>query len=116
VYVDGKFAARLPPPGYKSTVNDTFVVDGGMPLKLDSGNIYLCGRADGDPDRHYSGSIAHLQIFDETLKPSQVWFLAAVLILGREGGRRENKRERGMAEIMRVASKRRKQGELREYK
>jgi hypothetical protein len=74
VYVDGKFAARLPPPGYKSTGNDTFVVDGGMPLKLDTGNIYLCGRADGDPDRHYSGSIAHLQIFDETLKPSQVRF------------------------------------------
>jgi hypothetical protein len=72
VYIDGIFAAQLPPVGYKAKLNETFAVDGGHSMKMGTGDIFLCGRADGSRDRHYSGSIAHLQIFDDILNPSQV--------------------------------------------
>ncbi len=71
MYIDGVYAAQLPPFGYKASLNDSFVVDGGHTMKMGSGDIYLCGRADGSRDRHYSGSISHLQIYDDILTPSQ---------------------------------------------
>ena len=44
--------------------------DGGDPIVLD-GNIYLCGRVDNHPERHFDGSIAKLSLFDVALEAEQ---------------------------------------------
>ncbi|GLC41484.1 hypothetical protein PLESTM_001201000 [Pleodorina starrii] len=74
LYVDGMLRGHLVPGAVRSTTNanDTNVqVTGGGPSLL-SGPIVLCGRADGDPDRHFSGSVAALSLFDSALQPGQV--------------------------------------------
>lgn len=43
---------------------------GGQPADL--GNLYLCTRADTDPDRFFNGSIAHLQLYNEAVAPNNV--------------------------------------------
>lgn len=65
VYVDGQLAAHLPLIG-----NTT--ADGGQPILLDTADIFLCGRSDGDPRRYFSGSITHLAIWDLALTDTQV--------------------------------------------
>jgi hypothetical protein len=49
----------------------TISLDGGDPIDL-LGDIVLCSRDAIDDDRHYSGSLAHLSLFDAALLPSQV--------------------------------------------
>lgn len=39
---------------------------------LAGGNIYLCGRNDGHPGRHFDGLIAQLVYFDAALSEEQV--------------------------------------------
>ena len=46
-------------------------MDGGDPIDL-LGDIVLCSRDAIQDDRHYSGSLAHLSLFNETLLPDQV--------------------------------------------
>ncbi len=59
VYVDGRLAATMPPPDFNASAPDAanFEVDGGAPLQVGRGAIYLCGRADGAVDRHFTGSV-----------------------------------------------------------
>ena len=49
-------------------------VDGGDPIYLDS-PITLCGRADLNTTRFFSGSLAELSIFDNALTGQQVAYL-----------------------------------------
>ncbi|CAD7694655.1 unnamed protein product, partial [Ostreobium quekettii] len=44
---------------------------GGDPMRA-GGNIYLCGRHDGNPERHYDGLIAHLALYDSGLSSEEV--------------------------------------------
>ena len=44
---------------------------------MGGGAIYLCGRADGAPDRHFSGSVAHLALYNEALTPLQIRMIFA---------------------------------------
>ena len=46
-------------------------VDGGRAMNID-GMIVLCGRSDRDVQRGYSGQLAELAIWDESLSPAQV--------------------------------------------
>merc|ERR1739848_839143 len=46
-------------------------LDGGMPMRLD-GSIYLCGRNDLHPERHFKGKLTHLSLFDTSLTPPQI--------------------------------------------
>ena len=45
--------------------------------QVGGGAIYLCGRADGAPDRHFSGSVAHLALYNEALTPLQIRMIFA---------------------------------------
>jgi hypothetical protein len=45
------------------------------------GAIYLCGRADGDPSRYFSGSLAHLALWDYVLRREQVTDLYRTVLL-----------------------------------
>lgn len=47
------------------------IITGGDPLTMD-GDIHLCGRSDLDPQRHFSGRVAHLQLFDRALSLHEV--------------------------------------------
>merc|ERR1739848_487366 len=46
-------------------------LDGGMPMRLD-GSIYLCGRNDLHPERHFKGKLTHGSLFDTSLTPPQI--------------------------------------------
>lgn len=46
-------------------------VHGGHPFFAD-GDIFLCGRNDQDPDRHFDGAVAQLSLFDKSLSESQI--------------------------------------------
>lgn len=46
-------------------------VDGGDPIRL-GGEIVLCSRDNVTSERHYSGSLAHLSLFDTTLNTQQI--------------------------------------------
>ena len=46
-------------------------VDGGQPMSID-GDIVLCGRSDGDAQQGYSGQLAELAIWDQTLSEVNV--------------------------------------------
>jgi len=48
-----------------------FAVDGGQRMMLD-GSIFLCGRNDGHPERHFKGQVSHLSLFDTALTPSEI--------------------------------------------
>lgn len=41
-------------------------------LHAQNGAIYLCGRADGDPSRSFSGSVSHLSLFSTVLSGAQI--------------------------------------------
>ena len=45
--------------------------------QVGGGAIYLCGRADGAPDRHFTGSVAHLALYNEALTPLQIRMIFA---------------------------------------
>ena len=40
-------------------------------MQLD-GHIFLCGRNDGHPERHYKGKLTHLSLFDAPLSPANI--------------------------------------------
>ena len=46
-------------------------VDGCQAMRLD-GHIFLCGRNDGHPERHYKGKLTHLSLFDAPLSPANI--------------------------------------------
>ena len=58
VYVDGRIAGI----GF-DVGGDTF-----SPL----GNIFMCGRSDGDSDRYYGGRVAYLSIYNKGLTDDEV--------------------------------------------
>lgn len=68
MYLDGALAATLNASTNSSDSQNPVTVDGGKPLNF-GGDMFLCGRADGEPSRHFSGSISHLAIFDAALTP-----------------------------------------------
>lgn len=45
--------------------------------QVGGGAIYLCGRADGAPDRHFTGSVTHLALYNEALTPLQIRMIFA---------------------------------------
>jgi len=49
----------------------TISLDGGDPIDL-LGDMVLCSRDAISDDRHFTGSLAHLSLFDKALLPSQV--------------------------------------------
>lgn len=53
-------------------------VDGGDPMQL-TGEIVLCSRDNVTQDRHFSGSLAHLSLFNTTLTPQHISALYAVV-------------------------------------
>ena len=77
LYVDGGHAAEAPPGKDAVAAGETVLADGGSPLGVDSSAIYLCGRADGAPDRSFSGLIAHVALWNEALSGGQVAALYA---------------------------------------
>lgn len=44
---------------------------GGAPMRP-GGKIYLCGRNDGNGDRHFHGELAHLALYDVGLSEDEV--------------------------------------------
>lgn len=44
---------------------------GGHPIFAD-GDIFLCGRTDHDPDRHFDGALTQLSLYDESLTSVQI--------------------------------------------
>merc|ERR1719432_518591 len=48
-----------------------YQVDGGKPAIL-NGHIFLCGRNDLHPERHFKGMLSHLTLFDTSLTPTNV--------------------------------------------
>ena len=65
VYLDGVPVARM---------TETNAVEG----RPDGGGAFapspitLCGRSDGQPDRHFEGRLAHLQVWDQALDAAQI--------------------------------------------
>lgn len=57
---------------------------GGDPISL-NGYIHLCSRSNGDPDRHFDGSIAHLSLFDTTLSEQEVFIMYEQFLVASEG-------------------------------
>ncbi|GMH45693.1 hypothetical protein BSKO_13656 [Bryopsis sp. KO-2023] len=62
LYIDGELAGETP---------DVPGVGGGDPMAID-GKIFLCGRVDGNPERHFDGSLAKLSLYDDMLTPLEV--------------------------------------------
>jgi len=77
VYIDGRLAATMPPVDFNTSGADaaSFEVDGGDPLQLGRGAIYLCGRADNAPDRHFTGAVTHLALYNDILTPLEIRML-----------------------------------------
>ena len=72
IYVDGGFAGEMKSPQtYTDENGDTHQATGGAPITLD-GTLHLCARADLDPSRFFSGSVANLRIFNSALQADQV--------------------------------------------
>eukprot|EP00958_Prasinococcus_capsulatus_P003937 scaffold364_cov401-Prasinococcus_capsulatus_cf.AAC.5 len=58
VFVDGRYSG---------------VMTEGLEVVDPSGQIHLCGRGDGEQERHFGGKIADLYIFSSALSNLQVW-------------------------------------------
>ncbi|KAK9839475.1 hypothetical protein WJX81_004373 [Elliptochloris bilobata] len=84
VYVDGRLAAQMPAADYNASSADAagLEIDGGDPLEVGHGAIYLCGRADGAPDRHFSGSVAHLALYNAILTPMEIRMIFTQICTG----------------------------------
>lgn len=75
----GLAQAQLSLP-FVSSGNNASTADGGGPMLL-NGEIVLCSRDNLTDDRHFSGSLAHLALFDAALTTQQISQLyAAVLV------------------------------------
>lgn len=48
-----------------------YAVDGGDAIQLD-GTLSLCGRADGDAERFYTGLLAQLSLWDRALNADEI--------------------------------------------
>jgi hypothetical protein len=86
VYMDGVLAAVSPPRLLLEGMLQSpdagalgFGVDGGGPF-TPQGRLKLCGRSDSHPERHYTGRLAQVELFDTFLTPDQVFakFLGVV--------------------------------------
>eukprot|EP00884_Botryococcus_braunii_P015271 jgi/Botrbrau1/2427/Bobra.0395s0049.1 len=73
LYVDGTLAGNLTAQSRNNATGNLAQVGGGRPINL--GRIYLCTRADLDPDRFFNGSIAHLSLYDQAFSTQNVSFL-----------------------------------------
>ena len=70
LYVDGRLRGEVPAPPGAAPAGETLFADGGGSLKasgLSNSSIYLCGRSDGAADRFFSGSVAHVGIWDSAI-------------------------------------------------
>ena len=52
--------------------NDSAQIDGGQPLDLGQADLFLCARADKNSTRFFSGSLAHLGVWDVALEADEV--------------------------------------------
>ena len=77
LYLDGTLAGQVPLPAG----NDSAQIDGGQPLDLGQADIFLCARADENSTRFFSGSLAHLGVWDVALQADEVRELLVVLFL-----------------------------------
>ena len=68
VYLDGALVAQQPLLSGQGIIE----VTGGNPVTLSQAAIMLCSRSDGAPDRHLTGSVTHLTIFNKAVGPSGV--------------------------------------------
>ena len=77
VYLDGALVAQQP------LLSDQGIIEvtGGNPIVLSQAPIMLCSRSDGAPDRHLTGSVTHLTIYNEAVGPSGVRSLYAAVPL-----------------------------------
>merc|ERR1712188_197841 len=73
VFVDGVLGGAnfLPMNEQEALYGKQYQVDGGKPAILD-GHIFLCGRNDLHPERHFKGKLSHLSLFDTSLTPPQI--------------------------------------------
>merc|ERR1712176_1478140 len=73
VFVDGVLGGAnfLPMNEEEALYGKQYQVDGGKPAILD-GHIFLCGRNDLHPERHFKGMLSHLTLFDTSLTPTNV--------------------------------------------
>lgn len=72
LYIDGQLVAQTQPGvDYMNSAGGVATADGGDPIFL-NGTLTLCGRADLNSQRFYSGRLAHLRIFDFALNETQV--------------------------------------------
>ncbi|XRB11235.1 hypothetical protein RI054_02g10500 [Pseudoscourfieldia marina] len=69
IYVDGKLGATIPRPEDRQQLG--VKMDGGGPIKLND-TVYLCGRNDEHPERHFGGRLAHVAMFDGALTSDDV--------------------------------------------
>lgn len=79
LYVDGVLKADIAPGAIRTTLNSTdAVVDvpGGDPSAL-TGPLRLCARSDLDTQRHFSGWLSGLALWDEPLPAGSVAALFA---------------------------------------
>lgn len=65
MYIDGNMTASFSSAS-AAVEQGLYQVDGGDPMQLD-GVLSLCGRADGDADRFYTGLVAQLGLWNEPL-------------------------------------------------
>jgi hypothetical protein len=73
VFVDGVLGGAnfLPMNEQEALFGKQYQVDGGKPAIL-NGHIFLCGRNDLHPERHFKGMLSHLTLFDTSLTPTNV--------------------------------------------
>jgi hypothetical protein len=72
LYVDGELAGDiLEGLQYTDTSGGTHSATGGRPMDL-GGDVHLCSRVDESPSRFFSGSVAHLRIYNEALSAADV--------------------------------------------
>jgi len=73
IFVDGVLGGAnfLPTTREEQMIGKPFNVDGGEPVMLD-GHIFLCGRNDMNPQRHFKGMLTHLSLFDTALTPAEI--------------------------------------------
>ncbi|KAL4419709.1 hypothetical protein ABPG75_006807 [Micractinium tetrahymenae] len=69
LYVDGQLAASV--SGQTDVESLGSVVTGGGPMNL-TGNVTLCGRSDLDPLRFFTGSLAHLFIWNRSVTEEEM--------------------------------------------
>jgi len=70
-YLDGALVGTMQQGVQYGSPGDAHIATGGGPLNL-NGTLHVCSRVDEDPERFFSGSIAHLRLYNSALSAAQV--------------------------------------------